>query len=592
MLTQGVLRKLVTAGLMSLAPSLSIFAAEAKVEPELLYAADVRIPTRDGLTLSARIWRPESSQPVPVIMQHTPYLSDETHLRAKKFVAANFIYVSLDRRGRGTSDGVYWPLEHTGNDGVDAAQWLAKQPWSDGRVAMMGGSYRGMTQWQALASNPTAIAAAIPTASVYPGWDYPQPRGIFLSYMTQWLAFTDGRASNIQLFGDQSYWTGKALRAYRGEIRFDQLAQISGAPEERFQRWLAHPSYDQYWKSLNPRAEQYRQINTPILTITGYFDGDQEGSLRYFREHEAFASAEARAKHWMLIGPYDHAGTRYPAAEVDGLAIGAAAKIDMDALQIAWFEHILRGGPRPELTPGRINYYVMGAEEWRSAPSLDAIAQQTWSLYLRGEPSRTMSVLESGALLAKPGKPQAPSSYRFDPRAHQPEPVDSATQQRRLVSHATALRANQLVFHSEPLSQTRTLCGEMTLDAHIAINVPDTDIKAEVYEWKANNEVRWLGRDYLRARFRASFETETLQKPGKIEPWHFGRFWFTCRQLDAGSRIRLVVAPLDDAGLQPNWHTGGKIGFEDPTKARVAEVKLYHDQSHPSVLRLPLIEPR
>lgn len=239
-------------------------AATAAEFPAVTIDADLRVPMRDGIELAARVWRPADAGRHPLVMQHTPYLSDETHDRARKFVAAGFAYVSLDRRGRGTSGGVFQPLEGGGPDGVDAARWLATQPWSDGRVATMGGSYRGMLQWQALAEDPTVIHAAVPTASVYPGWDFPQPRGIFLSYMAQWLAFVDGRAGNPQWFGDSDLWRGHYDRVWRGEVPFAELADISGAPRAWFQRWLAHPGYDTFWQALNPTAAQYAAIDRPI----------------------------------------------------------------------------------------------------------------------------------------------------------------------------------------------------------------------------------------------------------------------------------------------------------------------------------------
>jgi putative CocE/NonD family hydrolase len=278
---------------------------------------DARAPMRDGVALSARIWRPSAPGRYPVVMQHTPYLSDEAQARARKFVAAGYAYASIDRRGRGTSEGRFVPLEGSGADGADAIAWLAAQDWSDGRVVTMGGSYRGTTQWQALAYAPPALKAAVPTASVYPGWDYPAQRGIPYAGIAQWLAFTSGRASNMQLYGDEVYWREKQLRAHRGEVTFAQLAAISGAPQDAFAAWLSRPN--SAWQAVNPSPAQYAAMTPPILTITGYFDGDQDGALRYYDEHQRHAAPAARDALLLLIGPWDHAGTRYPSKEVGGL---------------------------------------------------------------------------------------------------------------------------------------------------------------------------------------------------------------------------------------------------------------------------------
>lgn len=553
---------------------------------------DARVPMRDGVLLSARIWRPSKTGRFPVVLQHTPYISDETQTRARKFVAADYVYVSLDRRGRGNSDGAFVPLEGTGPDGADAIAWLARQPWSDGRVVTMGGSYRGMAQWQALAQSPPALRAAVPTASVYPGWDYPSPRGIPLSYMAQWLAFVDGRTSNAQFFADEAYWREKFLRIYRGETEFARLAEISGAPQGHFARWLDHPGDDAYWRKVNPTPAQYAKMTPPILTITGYFDGDQDGALRYYDEHQRHAQPDAAQRHLLLIGPWDHAGTRYPRDNVAGLKFAANAVLDLDRLQIEWFDHVLRGKPKPSALADRVTYYVMGADEWRSAPDLAAVAPHAWTLYARADGTAANSPFGGGRLAEAPAENEPPSRFVFDPR-RDTQPADWALRPADDASYVRddeALRRPQLFFHSAPLTRARTVCGRIEFQARIAIDVPDTDVRVDLHAIDADNRIVWLGGDAMRARFRADAGRESPTEAGAVLPWRFDRFAWTCRRLDAGTRLRLTVGPVDTPYLQKNLNTGGRIGYERMADARVATVSLHHDQAHPSVLRLPVIE--
>ncbi len=584
-----------TASLLLALPAVDVTATAP--EPTLVamdMIVDARVPMRDGITLAARIWKPIGAGRHPVVMRHTPYLSDETHLRARKFVAAGYAFVSIDRRGRGVSEGEFVPLANSGPDGADAIAWLAKQPWTDGRVVTMGGSYRGMVQWQALAQAPLALAAAVPTAAVYPGWDFPAPRGIPLSYMARWLSLTAGRADNEQVFGDSLYWRDKYFRVHRGEAGFDQLAKISGAPNDRFQVWLAHPGYDSYWQAINPTPAMYARMKPPILSITGYFDGDQEGALRYYDEHMTHGARSAARRHIVLIGPWSHAGTRYPQSKLSGLKFAEASVLDLDALHIQWFDHVLRGKARPKVLADRVNYYVIGAEEWRSAPSLEAVASDEWTLYLSSGGATMDSLYASGRLVDAPKDNEPPSVYLFDPRINR-EPQDWAMRKPTNDDYVTqddALRPGRLIFHSEPLARPRTVCGRMTFDASIALNVPDTDVEVTVYEVTARNRLHWLGRDRVRARFRRGVDRPQLAEPGKVETWKFERFWWTCRRLQAGSRLRLVVAPVDSPNWQKNHHTGGRIGFERPADARVAAVSLHHSRRRPSVLRLPIAKDR
>jgi len=557
----------------------------------LVFSADQRVMARDGVELSVRVWRPDGDGRYPVVMQHTPYLSDETHARARKFVNAGFAYASLDRRGRGSSGGQYRPLEGAGPDGADVVAWLAQQPWSDGRVVTRGGSYRGMTQWQLMAEQPAALVAAVPTASVYPGWDFPQPRGIFLSYAARWLAFVEGRASNPGIFGDNAFWQANFQRAYRGEFPFGELARVSGVPGDTFDRWLSHPAYDAFWSALNPTPQDYARMTQPVLSITGAFDGDQEGTLRYYQEHLRHAPTGVAERHWLLIGPWDHAGTRTPRESVRGLQFEPQSLVDLDQLHIDWFNFLLRDGPRPELLADRVTYYVMGAEQWRSAPSLGAISDQHWSLYLSSDGKSAEHLYASGALVDQADATDSFSRYRHDP-SEDYLPSDQASSwsgDNYYVRHVDAFRPNQLFFHSAPLAEARTICGIMEFEADITIDVPDTDIGVRVYEITRDNDIRWLGSDYRRARFRNSFETEQLATPGATERWRFDRFWWTCRQLEAGSHLRLVIGPVDTPDLHRNDHSGGPIRQSDPAQAKPVEVRVHHSASHPAVLRLPLL---
>lgn len=546
--------------------------------------ADVRVPMRDGTTLSMRLWRPGAPGRYPVVLQHTPYLSDETQSRARRFVAAGYVYASLDRRGRGTSEGVFVPLEGTGADGADAIAWLAAQPWSDGRVATMGGSYRGTTQWQALAQAPDALKAAVPTASVYPGWDYPAVRGIPYAYSAQWLAFTSGRSSQAQWFADEAFWREKFLRVHRGEVPFARLAEISGAPVARFAQWLRRDAAA--WDAVNPTPAQYAAMRAPILSITGYFDGDQDGAMRYYAEHTRYASADAAARHLLLIGPWDHAGTRHPTREVGGLRLGEAAVLDLDALQIAWFDHLLRGAPRPAALADRVNYYVLGEERWRGAPSLEAISRSELRLYLRADGA------EGPRLAAAPGPRQPPSHYLYDPRLDY-QPADWGLRSPRRDAFAgddDGTRRPRLRFASAPLPVARTVCGRIRLDAWIGIDTPDTDVLAELHARLPDGQVVWLGEDKIRARFREGEAQARFPAAHRVLPWRFDRFWWTCRRLEAGSQLRLSVGPLDNPYYQRNFNSGKAVGEETRADALPATVRLHHDRRYPSVLRLPLAD--
>ena len=104
---------------------------------------------------------------------------------------------------------------------------------------------------------------------------------------------------------DAKFWRTKFLEAYKQYIPFKNLDRIVGNPSANFQRVVAHPMVDDYYDAMVPTREQFTKIILPILTITGQYDGDELGALTYYRDHLAAVSAEIKAKHFLIIGPWE-----------------------------------------------------------------------------------------------------------------------------------------------------------------------------------------------------------------------------------------------------------------------------------------------
>src|SRR5436305_461302 len=297
----------------------------------------VRIPMGDGVELAATVYKPAGQKEgLPVVFTLTPYIGDSYHPRAMYFARHGFVYVLVDVRGRGSSGGTFDPFAQESRDGYDVVEWLGRQPWSNGKVAMWGGSYAGYDQWATARERPPHLATIVPAASVRPGVDFPAPKNIFYAYDTQWLTFTSGKTGNAQLFGESSYWIQKYREMYVNHRPFRELDRLVGNPNPVFQRWLAHPTVDDFWKSMTPNPEQFARLDLPILTITGHYDGDQGGALSHYREHMLHASSAARDRHYLIIGPWDHPGTRTPVREVSGLTFGEARVLDLNDLHRQW----------------------------------------------------------------------------------------------------------------------------------------------------------------------------------------------------------------------------------------------------------------
>lgn len=561
-----------------------------------LYITDVEIPTRDGAVLHGRVWRPDSvaggNGGLPVVVSMTPYTLDDAHEYGRYFARHGFVYLNVDVRGRGSSEGTFRPLAQDGPDGVDVLRWAAEQPWSDGRVVMRGGSYRGMVQWQTLAAGPPeALKTVVPTAAVHPGWDYPNPSGIFLSYATRWLSFVRGNASQESLFGDSGYWDDRYMRVHREGRAFADLAEVTGLDgraRETFERWIQHPWYDRYWRGMNPDSSDYRSVEGPVLTITGYFDGDQPGAMKYYRDHMRWGRDAAKRRHYLVFGPWSHGGTRNPEKQLGGLTFADTAAIDMEGLHREWYDWVLQGKDRPAFLEDRVVYYVMGAGEWKSASALEAASDTTRSFWLASPGGRANDPFHSGLLAAEPPSPADVDSYTYDPRDTADVAGWDVFGGDYTAGGAAFLDGPRLVYHSPPLEAPVEVSGYMKLHAWIELDVPDTDLAAWVYEVRPDGTTIYLGRSLLRTRHRTGVDRSELVEPGRVLEYTFDRFYWFSRQLKEGSRIRLVITPVNTPALDKNYQSGGNTITETAADARTGRVRLHTGPDHPSRLVLPV----
>ena len=556
----------------------------------------VRIPMRDGVRLSATIYRPKpAAGRLPVIFTLTPYTADSYHERATWFARHGYVFALVDCRGRGNSEGRFEPMVNDGRDGHDVVEWLARQPWSDGKVTMWGGSYAGFDQWSTLKEFPPHLLTIVPAAAAHPAIDFPFDKNILYPYDLQWLTFTSGLTANGDVFNDDAFWIEKFREHYLKHLPFRDLDLTVGNRSTAFRTWVAHPTPDAYWDAMVPSAAQYRKIDVPILTITGHYDADQRGALEYYRRHMKHGSPAARERPYLVAGPWDHAGTRTPKREVGGLTFGEASLVDLNGLHREWYDWTLKGGPRPGFLKKRVAYYVAGpgAEEWRYADSLETIATGRVDLYLASK-GEAGDVFRSGLLQERaPVGDAAADAYTYDPLDVRPAELEKEEVKSYLTDQRGALNlfGNGLIYHSAPFPEATEVTGSFRLTAFIALDVPDTDFQAAVYEILPDGSSVYLASDLLRARYRESLEKERLVTPGAVLRYDFDGFPFISRRVSRGSRLRLVFGCPNSIHIQKNYNGGGVVAEESGKDARPARVTLYHDAERPSRLEVPVVRP-
>ena len=528
--------------------------------PEIQWG--VKIPMRDGLKLHGNLYRPRNTgEKLPVIVSMTPYTLDTVHEYAVAFAKNGYVFIGIDVRGRGDSGGDFIPFENEGRDGYDVVEWAAKQPWSNGKVAMHGISYLGGVQWSTMEERPPHLVTAIPmVAAKFMGY---LRNNIAERYALEWLAYVSGKTRNTNLRADHQYWSSCVRNLRENDLPFSSLDSVCGFPSPIFQKWLSHPTRDQYVDSFFTTPDEHKRIDLPILEMQVYFD---RGDLDQYREHIKYASPEAAARHYLVMGPWDHflmESSR--SSQVGDLKFGEASVVDLIKLHTEWYDWTMKNGPKPAFLKKNVAYYAIGPEEWRYADSLEAIGTTSRKFYLgsKGEP---LSEKQPGSLTEVPLPDSSPDSYRYDPM----DRVRGGT-------------GREVLYDTGPFAEDTDIVGQMKVVAWMSIDVPDTDFSVYIAEFDpSGKDVGPWYIDMIRARFRESLRTERLVKPGEINRYEFNYLKWQYRRIRKGN-----VSDLG-ASFQKNYNSGGVVAKETAKDARTATVKVHHDSKYPSFLEIPV----
>ncbi len=542
----------------------------------------LRLRTPDGAELAANVYHAVAGAEKrrPAILTLTPYGADRYHTNGMYFASHGYTFVVVDVRGRGNSSGEYWPYEMDGMDGSAAIDWITAQPWSNGKIGMWGGSAAGYNQWATLKRFPKGLLTIVPTASAYPGFDLPPSfKNIYSGWTLNWLSSVVGRTLNPNLEGDLEYWTQVFRAHHLAQKPFNQLDDVAGMPSPAFDRWLAHPHLDEYWDSFVPERETYGRIELPVLTITGHYDGVQRGALEFYKQHMQHGSETGKAGHYVVMGPWNHAGTRKPLRKVGGVEFGDHSLVDIDQLHVEWYDWTLRSGPRPAFLADNFNYYVEESDEWRSAPGIDALKTRPERLYLAPD-----------GILGRSKSRSATDAYVYNPRDTRAGALEPPYRADYLLdtSAVVNLFGAGLVYETEPLAEDITLAGQVRAELWIELDVPDTDLELVLYQIRPDGTSVQLAQDQLRVRYRNSLRTPTPAPINGAFRVTLADFQFFARRIAQGSRLRLLVHAPNSIYTQKNFNSGGDVGRESGVDARTARISLHLGGERASYIELPL----
>lgn len=568
----------------------------------LVVERDVMVAMRDGVRLAADVYRPDDDAPHPVLMHRTPYgkamplYLHATGLDTIAAVERGYAVVSQDCRGRSASEGAWRPFRHEADDGHDTVEWLAGQPWCDGRVGAWGCSYMGLTALLAAVAAPPhlrAVMSYMAGPSAYRGWAY--TGGAFeLGFATFWS--TRGAWETLRRL-DAADERRAALTAALHALtaRPSQIvarlpvAELAGEAAELipfWEDWLAHPTLDDFWRAVDVPARA-REIRVPVLHISGVGDNLLAGHLALNDALAEHPDEAVRETHRFVLGPWDHESYQTSRPSASGQQdFGPQARngaAQFDPLAREWFDHWLRDAETPLLARPRASYFLTGADEWREAAS--------WP-----PPHRPLALhlAAGGRLLAEPpAGEEPPDGYEHDPLDPVPNvggrtlaPVfgPPGVQDQRGVE----AREDVLVYTQEPLTAPLTVAGPVTLTLFVSSSAEDTDFTGKLVDVEPGGYCRNLAEGIVRMRHRHGGADEALLRPGEVAEVEID-LQAVAHVFAPGHAVRVEVASAAFPHFSRNLNARVRPELGTEADARVARQSVFHDAGRPSRLVLPVV---
>ncbi len=504
------------------------------------------VPMRDGVKLATGIFLPEGNGRWPAVLDRTPYGKNTQATSSALWTARGFVLVVQDCRGKFKSEGEYRPFVDDGTDGYDTVEWIAKQPWSNGKVGMFGASAMGITANLAAMMDPPHLIAnfvMVARSSIY----------------------------------SQSAFMGGA---YRKELN-DRWLKSQNA-DSVIAETLKHNVYDGFYDS-NEMSKHWHQIRIPVYNWGGWYDIFDQGNIDNFVGLQQTGGGLAAGNQKLIMGPWGHGQideVKYPEN-----AGGVFGKSSVETA-LRWFEYWLQGKDDGIMDEPPVRYYVMGDVTDAKAPGNEWRTAWAWPV-----PARTTSyfLTSAGGLSEKmTGEQESADGYIYDPK--NPVPTIGGgnlfIKKGPMDQRAIGDRKDILKFVTPVLAAPVEVTGRVTVELWAESDAPDTDFMAKLVDVYPDGAERLVLDSATRARFREGLDREVFMKKGEVYRFSID-LWSTSIVFNKGHRIAVHITSSNDPRFDPNPNTGKPLRADGET--RVAKNTIHHDRAHPSRVLLPVV---
>jgi uncharacterized protein len=549
--------------------------------PDVRLLHDQRVPTRDGIHLSADVYLPLSGGPLPTIVQWTPYESTRERFIAWGvwFAKRGYAAVVVDCRGRYESEGAFDAWTSDGVDAHDTLTWAAGEEWCNGRIGTWGRSYGGLVQWQlAHLGHPNLECIAPQVIHDDYFWD-----GYFTGGAFQ-LALTLGAAalwtSAISLITGPSAADIVLNDRILGHLPLIELDEVTiGRRVGYWRTWWEHQANDAYWQQFRHRPEQ---VTVPIFQQGAWFDPYSGSHLR------SFAAIGGRVPNRVLIGPWSHEEeVETFRGDVD---LSAAVTVIRDH-ELVFYDRFLRDSDNGWDARPPAELYVLGANEWRGASEWPLAGTTFTPWYLRS----------GGALAVDPPRSdETADRYEYDPADPVPtvggvnsvltmtQGAETPVRPGPIDQRPLEARADVLVYTSDPLERDLDVIGPLEVVLYAASSARDTDWIVRLCDVHPDGRSIFVTEGIVRARYRNSNEGDSteLLEPGEAAVYRI-RCYPLANVFRAGHRLRLDVTSSSFPRFSRNLNTGEDVGTG--TRMEVARQTVLHTDVYPSHVVLPVV---
>lgn len=601
--------------------------AAREAQYDVIVQKDLMVRMRDGVQLATDVYRPAKdgaplAEKLRTILTRTPYNKNGARRSARYYAARGYVFVAQDTRGRYKSEGIWHMLTDDGRDGYDTAEWIGEQPWSDGKLAMIGTSYVGGTQHAMAMEKPPGLVTVIPVDAMSNlGYASMRNGGAFELRFWNWIFSITGPRGSRQA-------KDPATAAMLRQMMDNRRAYLLHLPLRRgttplkhlpeYEQWLVeamrHGANDGFWRQNNilDYTERYKDI--PVYLVGGWYDSWASNTTANY----VALSKTIEGPVYLIMGPWIH-GAQGSSAHGQ-VSFGPPAAIpDPLAWRLQWYDHWLKGidnkvGKEAPFAT-RVRIFVMGTGDGRKTADGKLNHGGYWRQEHQWPLARTrytkFYLHPPGRLSTRgPEARRASTRLMFDPRNPVPTIGGNISSGRGIMLQGAwdqrggehvwngtdpiplSARNDVLVFQTEPLENDVEVTGEISVNLWASSSAVDTDFTAKLIDvYPPNPDFPGgfdlnIGDGILRARFRNSLKQERLMKPGTIYRMTI-KLYPTSNVFKRGHRIRVDISSSNFPRFDVNPNTGEPLN--NHRSMVTATNTIHHDRSHPSHIILPVI---